>query len=310
LRHHSGDLQAAATLAAFLDEYIAKRNITKANTLRNYKRTRDFLVDYFGSDKNLRDITPGDADEWRQSLLGNQAATTVSREVKRAKQFFRAAVRKKLISESPFADLPAPEQVNTARDFFVTADTAANVLRACPDTEWQLIFALCRYGGLRCPSEVLRLRWTDVDWERQRVTIRSPKTEHHKDGGIRVIPIFPELRPYLDAAWELAKEGGEVHVISRYRQQNANLRTQLNRIIRRAGLKPWPKLFQNLRASRETELAEKYPIHVVCAWIGNTQRIATKHYLQVTDEHYRQATEGGQESGAESGAVAVQKPVQ
>ena len=45
-------------------------------------------------------------------------------------------------------------------------------------------------------------------------------------------------------------------IITRYRDRNSNLRTQLERIIRKSDLKPWPKLFQNLRATRETELAE------------------------------------------------------
>jgi hypothetical protein len=72
-----------------------------------------------------------------------------------------------------------------------------------------------------------------------------------------------------------------------------NLWTQLERIIRRAGLQPWPKLFHNLRATRETELAESFPIHVVCAWIGNSSAIAAKHYLQVTEEHFGRAINGG-----------------
>ena len=63
------------------------------------------------------------------------------------------------------------------------------------------------------------------------------------------------------------------------------------RIIERAGLEPWPKLFQNLRSTRETELAEQFPIHVVCAWIGNSRAVAAKHYLQTTEEHFRKATQ-------------------
>lgn len=43
----------------------------------------------------------------------------------------------------------------------------------------------------------------------------------------------------------------------------------------------WPRLFQNLRSSAETELASKYPLHVATYWIGNTARIAERHYLQV-----------------------------
>ncbi len=30
-------------------------------------------------------------------------------------------------------------------------------------------------------------------------------------------------------------------------------------------------------------------MHVVCRWIGNSQPIAAKHYLQVTDEHFEKA---------------------
>ena len=93
-----------------------------------------------------------------------------------------------------------------------------------------------------------------------------------------------------ELVFELAADGS-VYIITRYRDTNTNLRTQLNRIIRRAGLEPWPKLFQNLRSTRETELAEQYPIHVVCAWIGNSKAVAAKHYLQVTDDHFAKATQ-------------------
>ena len=62
-------------------------------------------------------------------------------------------------------------------------------------------------------------------------------------------------------------------------------------IIERAGLKTWPKLFQNLRASRETELVEKFPIHVVTDWLGNSPDIAHKHYLQTHEEHFKRAVD-------------------
>ena len=54
-------------------------------------------------------------------------------------------------------------------------------------------------------------------------------------------------------------------------------------------MQPWPKLFQNLRSTRETELADDFPMHVVCQWIGNSQTIAAKHYLQVTADHFSKA---------------------
>jgi hypothetical protein len=99
----------------------------------------------------------------------------------------------------------------------------------------------------------------------------------------------------LEEVFEAAEAGTE-YIITRYRDPNANLRTQLLRIIDRAGVQPWPKLFHNLRASRETELAQEHPLHVVCAWIGNSQQIAAKHYLQVTDDHFEQALKPGPEA--------------
>ena len=210
-----------------------------------------------------------------------------------------------MIAESPFADLKGGKQENRSRYYFLTREDAQKVLDACPDAQWRLIFALCRFGGLRCPSEVLAIRRDDVDWERSRIRVRSPKTEHHQGKESRQVPIFPELRPYLEEAFEQA-EPGTCHVITRYRDKNANLRTQLERIIVRAGLDPWPKLFQNLRSTRETELAREYPIHVVCDWIGNSELVAAKHYLQTTDEDFEKASRYVEDGMPK----AVQKAVQ
>jgi hypothetical protein len=69
-----------------------------------------------------------------------------------------------------------------------------------------------------------------------------------------------------------------------------NPHTHFVRIIRKAGLNPWPKVWQNLRSTRETELLKDFPIDVVCGWIGNTEIIARRHYLQITDADFDRAT--------------------
>jgi integrase len=285
------------TLAEWLDRYLATRTDLKPATRWQLRDARNKLVGYFGAEKLLCEITPGDADQFRLHLADGLSDNTVRRICGRAKQFFRAAERKRLIWESPFGDMKAVNvRANKEREFFITRGMADKVLEACPDAQWRLLFALCRYGGLRCPSEVLTLTWGDVDWGRRLLTVHSPKTAHHEGKASRVIPIFPELAPYLDKLWDQVEEGTE-YVITRYRSRNANLRTQLQRIIKRAGLVPWPKLFQNLRSTRETELAETFPIHVVCAWIGNSRAIAAKHYLQVTADHVSRALQKAVQQG-------------
>jgi integrase len=295
------------TLGAFIDGYMTGRTDIKQSTRLNLEQVRGNLLEFFGSGKFLEEVTPGDADDFRRFLLGRLGENTVRRHCGRAKQFFRAALRKRLLAENPFADMKdcGVKGSNASRIYFISLEEAGKVLEACPDAQWRLLFALSRFGGLRCPSEHLTLRWADIDWERGRMTVRSPKTEHFEGRECRVVPIFPELRPYLDQVWEEAEAGTE-YVITRYRGGNANLRTQLERIITRAGLQSWPKLFQNLRSTRETELVAKFPLHVVTAWLGNTAAVAAKHYLQVTEADFNRAVE----SGAESGAPTVQKPVQ
>ena len=167
----------------------------------------------------------------------------------------------------------------------VDRDAIKKVIDACSDYEWRLLIALARFGGLRCPSETLELRWGDIDWEKGRMTVRSKKTEHHEGKASREVPIFPELRSFLEEAWEQAEVGQE-YVITRYRG-NANLRTQLQKIIKRAGVAPWPKLWQNLRATRATELARVFPGHVASAFLGHSETTAQKHYWQVTDEDFK-----------------------
>jgi len=285
----SGRGAGCPTLGEWLDSYFSGRADVKPSTRTVWGHTRRNLLDFFGRDKPIDGITPGDADQWRLSLVGlNLAENTVRRRCGIAKQFFNFARRKRLIVENPFADLKALVQSNRRRDYFVTRQEAQKVLDACPDAEWRLIFALSRFGGLRCPSEHLALKWSDVDWANGRFTVHSSKTEHHPGGESRQVPLFPELLPHMREVFELAKPGAE-YVITRYRRSNQNLSTQLRRILRRAGLTPWPKLYQNLRSTRETELAGQFPLHVVCAWIGNSQAVAAKHYLQVTEDHFRSA---------------------
>ncbi len=310
-----------APLAAVIDEYIVGRTDLKPGTLVNLRRCRKALVDYFGADRPLTDISPGDADDFRRWLMRPKPVfdkntgecmgekrlheNTVRRICGRAKQLFRGAQRKRLIAESPFADMKGTNvQANKSREHFITRDVAAKVLEACPDPQWKLLFALSRYGGLRCPSEHLTLTWRDIDWDAERIVVHSPKTAHHEGKEFRVIPLFPELRPYLEAVRNEVNPGIDCSfsapVITRYRDSNVNLRTQLLRIIKRAGVAPWPKLFQNLRASRATELAAEHAGHVAAEWLGHSTVVAQKHYWQVTESDFARALQKAVQSAAET----------
>ena len=101
----------------------------------------------------------------------------------------------------------------------------------------QVILGLSRYGGLRTPSETLSLRWDNIDWEINRMSI-------------------PELRPILDEAFEIFGDKSEYVVAApQYRAaantamgwKNANLRSEMTRLLRRAGVSGWPRFFHSVK---------------------------------------------------------------
>ncbi len=155
------------------------------------------------------------------------------------------------------------------------------VRRRCGRAEQFLTAAMHR--GIAPTNPFGHLK-SNVQANPERFYFVTPKTEHHAGGESRIVPLFPELRPHLEEAFEQAEPGTE-YVITQYCDASQNLRSRLLDIIWAAGLKEWPKLFQNMRSTRETELAEELPMHVVCKWIGSSQPVVAKHYLQSTEEN-------------------------
>ena len=125
------------------------------------------------------------------------AEATVSKHIKRAKTMFGNAVKDRLLAENPFANVKTGSEVNRDRDYFITRGTAQTVLKGCHDSTWRLIFAFARFGGLR-RCEVLTMTWDDILWDVDRIRVNSPKT------GLRFAPLFPELKPFLNEAYEAA----------------------------------------------------------------------------------------------------------
>lgn len=301
---------ARITLSQMFERYFGSLAI-KASTLRTYVTARRRIEEHFGKDRLIADISAEDAQGFKRAMkeLGYAQATT-SKSIKVARQLFHCAVKLKIVGESPFADVPAGSQTNTTRLRFVPKDIIERVMAVCPDDDWRLLIALSRFGGLRCPSEHLALKWENVDWERGRITVNSPKTEASENQETRTIPLFPELVPYLQQARLKAPAGTRFVMSERFRRtdghgrSNINLGTQFKRIVRRAGLEPWPRVWHNLRASRQTELTERFPLHVVCGWLGNTTTVAAQSYLSVREADYETAR------ASTSSAKAVQNPVQ
>jgi len=303
------------TLQALVDAFKA-RAVVKAGTAAAYRQTLDSLLAFYGAEKPITAITAESADEWRAWVATDRegkssrttkrtttdnrlAPATVAKRVNVARCLFGRAVRWEWLTKNPFGILRAGSQANPARSHYVGLEVIDAVLEACPNLQWRLVVALCRLAGLRCPSEVGALTWGDLNWAKGRLVVRSPKTEHHGgEHAVRVVPIVPDLRAMLDEAFH-RPDADPLFVVPMAAQRGAgaNLRTTLEKVILRAGCKPWPRLIQNLRSSCVTDWVQRYPAHEAAAWAGHSPAVAAEHYLMGRDHHFADAVAGGLQGG-------------
>jgi integrase len=283
------------TVLGYADEYIERKAGKSKQTQRNLRQACEAWAKRHPAGTLLQSVTAGDADRFYESLLADHKSSTATLYLRKMREIFKAALRDEVINRNPLADIRSVNGDDSTENVFVERATIDRLLDHCPDAEWRLLVVLSRYAGLRCPSESDVLEWSDVDLVAEEITIRSTKT------GVRRIPLFPELlQPLRDVFDPEAR-----FVLQRHR---GDVRSSLSSLIGRAGIEPWPRVFHSLRASRESELANEFPIHVAAAWIGNSVKVAAKHYLKVTPEQMEQAKGGkGRARVAHSGKVAETK---
>ena len=297
---------AELTLEEFLKQYLVMRSTVTDSTRLVWGHVVRNLKACFGAKRSLCEFTKGDGIRFREFLAKQKlAASTQRKRMGFASQFFAQANDDGLMTVNPFADVDMDGRADESRQKYVSVEDIDRIMDRCPDWGWRLLVALARYGGLRHPSETTRLTWNDVDWERGTFRVESPKTARYGKGS-REVPIFESLRPYLVEAFEQA-EDGSVYVLPDHLREGANnQRTTLQKIVKRAGLTPIPKMFINFRSSAATDLADRFPGHVANAWMGHCEAIARKHYRQVTADHLKAAI-GSTDSDRCS---ALQNPVQ
>ncbi len=283
-------------LAKWTEDYI-NRGKRDESTTKQLNIVRDNLLAFFDADRCITTIGKGDAEDFRIYLETKArkvakdeppqglAKNTVRRRIGRSREVFNWAVRREIIAKNPFADESITVGNSPDRQFFVPADWIERCIKHANCEDWRIKLAFARYAGMRSHETRIQ-RWADIDIPNRKMVVRSNKTPPE-----RVCPIFPELLPHLMRAKEMAPEGADL-VVTRY-TADAGISETFKKIIKRAGLTAWPKLMQNLRATRETELIAEYPIKDVAAWLGNSAPIAMKHYAMTMQSSFERAIQNG-----------------
>ncbi len=287
------------TLQAWADQFVAKSSFAES-TRSKFDSAVKHIVASIG-DKPLPEITVGDCKRLKQTLEKNYAETHVSKIVQRARQILQAAVDDRQLTANPCDGIKLHSRVDKTRQAYIEVEAFNAVLEAAPHQEARVLYAFARYGGLRVPTEPLALRWSDIDWDKQRFRVADETKTGQRFAPIFTGVLFDELRRLFESA-----EPGE-YVITKARQSAATTwREWILTSIKTAKQEPWPKLWMNLRASCRTDLEECFPSHVCDAWLGHGYKVARDHYLRVKPSDWAKATRTAQ-TDAHSVAHSAEK---
>jgi integrase len=215
-------------------------------------------VKFFGKDRRIDSITTGEAITWFERMLngdkkgkGMLAEATARKMVGVARQVFKRALKFKHITENPFVDDELKTTVGVREKDYIALSTIQQLISIMPSVEWRAVIVFARFGAMRVQSELPLLKWSDVNWDENYFVVRkSPKTKK-----TRRTPIFPEVRQILEELRPIT--GKSEYVLDVMRTKSSNWRTPLDKMMVKAGIKPWADLFNALRSSGGNGYREK-----------------------------------------------------
>lgn len=243
------------------------------------------LTEKFGDAKEVESFTVADASAFESWVFECGGSLAYARTLNRyAKQLFDYACDLTWIEVNPCRKLKTTAVAASVRHY-VTPEDAKALIDACPTIGWKVIVGLGRYAGLRVPSELFNLNWSDIDFKKKSIRIAEGKTKE------RVCPIIAEFLPILLEAKRIAE--GDAVVETSY----SNVRRKIPKIVEKAGLEMWEDSFQTLRRSFETHMVDLgCPAHAVSSWVGHSVKVSEDHYLMVSSDAFGKATKNAKKA--------------
>lgn len=176
-----------------IDKYI--QNCTANKCIKNQSNERLYfgIFNTFLIDKgliNIDDVGREHIDQFEMLLLKRMKASSVNRRFCAIKNFFNKCIEWNFLVESPCSGFKKRKiEQNPFKPW--TPEMMARFLSLC-DGLWKDVFTFLWLVGCR-PMELKNLRWTDVNYDEQTLTLRCGKNAQIS----RKFPITKQLDEFL-----------------------------------------------------------------------------------------------------------------
>jgi integrase len=233
------------------------------------------ILPRFGGFK-LSGLRKDTVEAWAAERIGSVGASTFNKELWTVKNICKCAVDWGYMKASPAQSVRRLKESN-GRIRYLTAEERETLIREANPTLRLYIVAALQTAARR--SELIRLRWKDVDFKTR--TVRFSNTKNGDSRSVPMTDTFSDLiqgfaRP-LDAETPVFPER-EPLVITR----------GFTRLIRRLGFKDLT--FHDLRHDAASTLAMAgVPLRTVAEILGHRDLRMTTRYAHLSPQHLRDA---------------------
>ena len=274
----------------FAEQYLEYSKANKA--VSSYQRDRTIvnthLVQAWGEIDLVR-ITPRLIEDYKVQRLGKVTPATFNREFNTIKNLFRKAVEWGYLRENPTVPV---KWIKTGKQAvrFLSDDEIQRLIAACAASghaQFYGIVVVALNTGMR-KGEILRLRWSDVDFKRRQIRVVSSEDGNTKNYDSRVIPMNRSvenlLRKHprrLDSPYVFPGESGQMFNKTNY---------HFTKAVKRSGI-PHAR-FHDLRHTFASHLVMKgIDLRTVQELLGHKDMRMTLKYAHLAPDHVRKAVE-------------------
>lgn len=269
------------TIERLWEEYKERGSLKGLTTDEN--RFKNHIKPAFGS-KEPVEIAPLDVDRLRMKLLKKKKPGTVRNVLELLRRIINFGMKKNLC-EGPGFKIELPN-ANNLRTEDLSADQLKKLLKAIEkDSNLQAanLMKMVLFTGMR-RSELFRLKWSDIDYDRGFINIRDPK-----GGRDQKVPLNDAARDLLSSH---PKMKSPYVFPGRKGAQRKDIHHQVNRIKRNAGLPEDFRALHGLRHVYASMLASsgEVDMYTLQKLLTHKSPYMTQRYAHLRDEALKKAS--------------------
>ena len=280
-RKEIGLRDSSKSWASFVEEYLAYSKANKRPTTHtiDIKVLKEFSA--IATPYKFTDITPQKIEQWKQKRLGSVSMAQTNKEFRHLKSALSKAFQWKYLDNNP-AQYVKQSKIPKNPPRFLDKAEIERILSAASD-KMKLIILTFIYTGMRI-SELINLRWQDINFTRKEITVQSHDNFQPKDYEARVIPLHDNLFKVLEAV----KQENGTAFLNDYEEQYTNdiLEKKFRKLTKKA----------NITNCTPHTLRHTYASHLIMSGVdlvtvkellGHSSIVTTMIYAHLSKPHIK-----------------------